>query len=429
MPPWVGQLTVGCWYRISGDHPDLHLPATPPGTRYLEDNDPAKDARLNPARRPKEFLRRLLGRKPASPWHGRVGFSAITEGWNGAAFASGFGESGSMILFGGGHDDYFGSDLHTFDLHTRQWSRLSDGYLSGRAEEYGAGAYYPDAVYPDGSPLPPHTYGYVQYDPVKNHYLLFKGQSELGPDVKSTAIPHLFHLDSLTWRRGPKHPSAILSSGGWTTWDPSRRTLWGHSGDDDDGNAFIGFCPDGENEDGTFGSWGPLYPNKLRGAANHNAMQIDPVRDIIVVAGNRHDTLYAIDPRTPAREIIPLPSSGSKPLISEYAAVEYAPNLDRLIYYAAGDGADLYSITAPDGLTWSRLTAGAWRWQKVLSPHNRLDPIFDAETTSSYEVNRCHTFGRFRIATYGKIDVAILVRHVDTPVYVMKLNEYIDPSV
>ena len=100
------------WYAISGDRPDLGLQPTPPGTRYLKDNDPACDPRLNPARTLSERLRRMLGREPKSPWHGVAGFSAITEAWNSAAYASRFGASGSMIVFGGGHNDYFGSDVH-----------------------------------------------------------------------------------------------------------------------------------------------------------------------------------------------------------------------------------------------------------------------------------------------------------------------------
>jgi hypothetical protein len=187
-------MTPGRWYRISGDRPDLDLGATPTGTRYLADNDPAKDARLNPPWGPKEILRRFLGRRPHARWEGRVGFSAITEAWNGAVFASRFGANGSMILFGGGHDDYFGSDVHAFDLGTRQWSRISDGYVSGEADEYGAGAVYPAAVYPDGSPLPPHTYGYVQYDAIANDYLLLKGQTELGSRCESYA--HTAHVQS-----------------------------------------------------------------------------------------------------------------------------------------------------------------------------------------------------------------------------------------
>jgi len=33
-----------------------------------------------------------------------------------------------------------------------------------------------------------------------------------------------------------------------------------------------------------------------------------------------------------------------------------------------------------------------------------------------------HTFGRFRVASWGSIDVALLIRHVDTPVYALRLN-------
>jgi hypothetical protein len=104
----------------------------------------------------------------------------------------------------------------------------------------------------------------MQYDP--SFYIVFKGQTELGPDVEAVAIPHLFNLDRLSWRHGPQHPSAILNSGGWTTWDDSRHVMWGHSGDDGGGNAFIGFFPDGENADGTVGRWSEHFPSKLPGS-------------------------------------------------------------------------------------------------------------------------------------------------------------------
>ncbi len=325
-----------------------------------------------------------------------------------------------MVLFGGGHDDYFGSGVYAFDLSLRQWSRISDGYISGSRNEYGAGAVYPNAIYPDGSPLPPHTYGYVQYDPAGNDYLMLKGQMELGPDVKSAPIAHMFNLDSLRWRRGPRHPSAILGSGGWTTWDARRRILWGHSGDS--GNAFIGFSPDGDNGDGTFGSWAKLYEKKIDEGADHNAMSIDPRRDIILVAVKKSNALNAIDPDAPDRMIAAISSIGDQPAISEFAAIEYAPNLDCFVYYSANDGPQIYSIGAPLGIHGWQLTTGAWTWRSLLSEDNRLDPIADAQAISCFAVNRNHTFGRFRVATYGRTDMAILVRHTDTPVYGIRLN-------
>lgn len=421
-PPWLNRMDLLQWYTISGDHPDLGLQPTPPGSRYLSDNDPARDPHLNPARTLKERLRRMLGRDPKSPWHGVAGFSAITEAWNSSVYASRFGASGSMIVFGGGHNNYFGSDVHAFDLASREWSRISDGYVEGTDRDYGVGARYPDSVYPDGSPLPPHTYGYVQYDPLGNDYILLKGQTELGRAVKAVAIPHLFNLDTLCWRRGPKHPTAILNSGGCTTWDNLRRVLWGHSGDDGGGNAFIGFCPDGNNGNATCGRWTDHFPNKLPGIANHNAMQIDPVHDIIVVSVHERDELHALNPLDPAREIARLKSVGSKPLLRPFAALEYAPNIARLVYFSPLDDGIVYTI-APSLEQGSRSGSIVdWIWRAHQPAAGSLNPIAHAAAHSRFGVNVSHVFGRFRIASFEGVDVAILLRHVDSPVYAWRLN-------
>ena len=114
---------------------------------------------------------------------------------------------------------------------------------------------------------------------------MLKGQTELGPDVKAVAIPHLFNLETLTWRRGPLHPTAILNSGGWTTWDASRRVVWGHSGDDGGGNAFIGFSPDGNNGDGTFGRWTDHFPSKALMAARITMAKPTLARNLLFLCG------------------------------------------------------------------------------------------------------------------------------------------------
>ena len=317
---------------------------------------------------------------------------------------------------------YFGSDVHAFDVGSREWRRIADGYVSGGVNDYGAGARYSESVYPDGSPLPPHTYDYVQYDPVGNDYILFKGQTELGPDVKAVAIPHLFNLDSLSWRHGPRHPTAILNSGGWTTWDESRRVIWGHSGDDGGGNAFIGYCPDGDNGNGTVGRWTDLFPTKLPGVANHNAMQIDPARDIIIVSVHARSALYAIDPANPGREIVGVNSVGCKPALQPYAAMEYAPNLARLVYFSPLDNGVVYTVEGPHGESSSDKFVEAWAWHAHEPAADTLRPIADAASRSRFPLNLSHTFGRFRIASFGAIDLALLIRHVDSPVYAMRLT-------
>ncbi len=403
-------MQCGYWYRISGNTPDLGLKPTPPGTRFLVDNDPAHDRALNPAADAKEQIRRLIGRDWSAPWSGRVGFSSITEAWNGAVFASRFGRSGTMVVFGGGHNDYFGSDVHAFDLERREWRRVSTGFVAGEPDDYGEGAFYSDSVYPDGSPLPPHTYDYVQYDEVGNDFILLKGQTELGPSVRAIAIPHLFNLDTLTWRHGPEHPSVVLNAGGFTTWDAKRRLLWGHSGDEGGGNAFVGFGPDGLNEDGTVGGWKEFHPSKLPGEANHNAMQLHQDEDLLVIAVHARNAFGTIDPEAPEDPLAMIASTGGHPPLREYAALEYSPELRELVYYSALDGAAVYAISI----------AGEAHW-RLLTRATSFDPTADAERESKYHVNRSHTFGRFRVAGYADCALAILVRHVDSPVYAMRL--------
>ena len=66
--------------------------------------------------------------------------------------------------------------------------------------------------------------------------------------------------------------------------------------------------------------------------------------------------------------------------------------------------------------------SGTWIWRRVRNENNNLNPIADAQAISSHAANTSHTFGRFRVASYSGTDVAILVRHIDTPVYAMRLN-------
>ncbi len=410
----------GHWYRISGDGPDLGLTPTAPGTRYLADNDPARDPRLNPLWSTRERLRRLLGRERLSPWSGRVGFRAITEAWNSAVFASRCGPCGSMVVYGGGHADYYGADVHTFDLASRTWARISDGWLGGTPSQYGEGARYPAARYPNGSPLPPHTYDYVQYDPVTNDYLLAKGQLELGDHVEAVTIPHLFNLTQRRWRHGPRHPHAVLNSSGCSAWDAVRRVLWTHSGDDGGGNAFIGFAPDGDNGDGSFGRWTTMHDSKLRATANGNAMQHLPTLDLLVIACHARDALGAVEPGHPGAPLTWLTGCGERPPLAEFAALQYAPHSGALVYCAPRDGGALYTIEPPDGPL-SRAKAARWCWRRVDASDRTLDPFEDAALCSRGAVNRSHLFGRLRIATFDDGDYAVLVRHVDSPVYAMRL--------
>ena len=132
--------------------------------------------------------------------------------------------------------------------------------------------------------------------------------------------------------------------------------------------------------------------------------------------------LNACGPSDPSRPLIPLTESGDRPTLRPYAALEHASNLDCLIYYSATYGKSLYAVFPPQTSSRNGSTHTGWRWVCLTDEKCKLDPIADAATATRYAVNLTHTFGRFRVATFGEQDVAILVRHVDSPVYAMALN-------
>jgi len=102
--------------------------------------------------------------------------------------------------------------------------------------------------------------------------------------------------------------------------------------------------------------------------------------------------------------------------------MEYAPNLACLVYFSPLDGGIVYTIAAPLERRSRDELVETWSWHAYRPAPDTLDPIADASNRSRYPVNLSQTFGRFRIASFGAIDLAVLVRHVDSPVYAMRLS-------
>ena len=77
-----------------------------------------------------------------------------------------------LLVFGGGHWDYWGNEIWAFDIPTLQWTRMyepdpkPDTLTSGSFKaEYPGAVFYPDTNEPlsDARPLTRHTYDTVEY--------------------------------------------------------------------------------------------------------------------------------------------------------------------------------------------------------------------------------------------------------------------------
>ena len=89
-------------------------------------------------------------------------------------------------------------------------------------------------------------------------------------------------------------------------------------------------------------------------------------------------------------------------------------------YRISGDAPDLGLAPTPVGTRYLEDWDGEAAWRLLSAPAS-LDPVDDAAGESRYHVNQSHTFGRFRVAHFDEFDLALLVRHVDSPVYAMRL--------
>ncbi len=78
------------------------------------------------------------------------GFFGIMDGWSGGTYDT---IQNRLLIWGGGHQSYYGNDMYAFDLDTLTWSQLME------PSNYSATTAHEDAgQYPDGRPVSRHTY-------------------------------------------------------------------------------------------------------------------------------------------------------------------------------------------------------------------------------------------------------------------------------
>jgi len=132
--------------------------------------------------------------------HGVEGCSAILADWAGGLADT---KRNRLLLWGGGHNGYFGNEWYALDLNKLTMQRLTEPSTgSGIANLRDC----PEA-YSDGKPNARHTYNGLQYLPKQDLYFLLGGG--LSPCGYFSNVIWTFDPVSLTWtRKNPKiHPT------------------------------------------------------------------------------------------------------------------------------------------------------------------------------------------------------------------------------
>lgn len=375
-PSWVASIAPGTWAAV--------------GQNSLDDVDPAKDDALN-----RNF-------PEAAPWRGTSGQAAVVQSWNGGAFATTFGSKGSLILHGGGHHNYFGSEVYAFDMATQRWSRISNPYTGSLNFPYS------DGSFPDGSPSVAHTYDMLEFDPTTNAFVSLSAQSTEG--ASRVSVAHVLSLDDKRWSKSKLNSSVTVASGGYSVYDTKRNVIWLEGGSGS--TALVQFDPKVHNSDGTVGKW-TNYPTKLH--RTDSVAAYDPVHDLMVVTTFRaSDEVFGIDLSDPDAAAVHLTEVGTAPSKSPAHGWEWSSARGAFLYYRAG--ADVYELRPP-ATNWK---TSAWTWSKLTSGSNSVTPNEPSVDNGVYS--------RFRIARYADQEVAVVVNGVSNSVYVFKIPTGIAPK-
>ncbi len=119
--------------------------------------------------------------------HGCCGCPAVVEAWGSGIFDD---ANRQLILFGGGHTDYWGNEVYAFDLKTMSWRLLKASTPVTQSQ------LNQDPLY-DGTPNSRHTYDNLVYLRGRGAMFLYGGsQADNGGGVNTTWV---FDIASATW--------------------------------------------------------------------------------------------------------------------------------------------------------------------------------------------------------------------------------------
>lgn len=361
-PSWVAGMTLNQWYAISGPSPSSGFSAT----NNIDDVVP-DECRVGPI-------------------SGSDGPDAICKSYGGAALAKNFGSAGSLIVWNGGHDNYFGNEVYSFDYNTRTWTCLTVPYPSTTFPI--ADGWWPaHDTQVNGSPSVPHTYRLVNYHPTRNSFYTFRAMQSPGSPLVNPETCGEFPLGTKVWVRRGEAPET-LGSGGWSCYDPVRDVFWLRGGlGSSISTRTMAYDPTTDEFD--------VYVQTGSGVSDSDQAPAYNLRDDFIAIIRPGDGVFVHNPASPTTTPPQLSTSGLGSF-SAMAGFEWSSVLECFIYKPPNGNA-IYKLerTSTSPSPW-----GTWAFTLVSTTGVTIE---DMESTSG--VN-----GKFQILEYGSNVIATVVK-------------------
>lgn len=325
------------------------------------------------------------------------GCPAVVTAWGGGTYDS---ARRRLVLWGGGHDDYWGNELYGFDLAQGAWSRLTEP--STIAEGTAPDDFLNRDPLPDGQPVSRHTYDGLEY--VAHLDALFGQGGSRARDGGSTNRTWLHDLATASWATPTEGPGGYSLA---TAYDEASHAVLV------DGAESFHICDldaSSWTEVPGFGS-PPLWPRYSAWGDKTGA--VDPSRGLFWVVGSGQFLVWSIADGAMVTDDWATTGGGS-----------YS-NADRVSEYPEqlfeSGGGDVYDVSAP-GFDYDGAADAFVAWPNAGAPYV-LDLATLEWTTGSAagaptSATSGGTYGRWRYAS--AYNVFVLVTSVDEPVYFYK---------
>ena len=301
--------------------------------------------------------------------------SSVIDAWSGGAYDT---TRDRLIVWGGGHGDYGGNEIYTFNVNSLTWSRPW-GPSPSIPDPLGAPCY---TTYADGNPVSRHTYSGLQYALNVDKFWIQGGSLACGGGGAGFDT-WTFDFNALKWTQKKNIPQTQL--GVQTAYDPVTGHIFEQSM-----TKFFEYDPVGDTWTQRGDVGGDL------GERNRTAV-IDPVNRYFISMGDGQ--FFVWDLRT-FRYFTPVTLGVSNLQSARAPGLDYDPVSKKIILWKGGT--DVYS-----------LDTSTWTWARIAAAStNTVTPTAPTPTG---------TFGRFRYVPSK--NEFILVNSVYGNVYIYKLSE------
>jgi hypothetical protein len=318
--------------------------------------------------------------KGASPIYGNSGSLSIMSAWSGGTFDP---NNDSLIVWGGGHQDYHGNEVYAFSLKTLTWTMLDQpSSISGWSGASG--------ILPDGTPSARHTYDSLTFIPRLN--AMFEAASPASQtNGNSSSESWLFKPSAQNPNTtGVWQQTANSISSGYddvAVYNPTTGTVWNEA------PGTHGFLTEYNPTTNAWIARGTSFDPSIYGDFTG---AIDPTTNRLVVVGDGHLYLWQLNLAN-----------------IRYATPAVAGDLTAQNGHAPGfvwDPAVNQFVGWNGGATLYTLDPATWQWTAHLAAaDNAVTPTAPAATG---------TYGRFQYDAAN--NVVVVVNDITQNVYILK---------